>query len=166
LTGVVNAAHGPRAIAALALVLGVLGLVAVVLAIKLAAARGEEARRAEILQAAREHATNVTTYDFASIDADTARVLAAAAGDFKTSYQAGAARLKAVVLRNRSVAAGSVLEAGIVSAGRDAARVLVVGDTTVTAATARQPQVRPFRMQLQLVRRGERWLASDLRFVG
>jgi Mce-associated membrane protein len=166
LTRFVNVAHSGRVVVALAVVLASLGVLAVVLTVQLSGARSRETRRAEILRAAREHAANVTSYHYASIDADTSRVLAGAAGGFKVSYQAGAARLKTVVVQNRSVAEGTVLEAGIVSAARNSARVLVVGDTSVTDVSHGQPRVRPFGMRLDLVREDGRWLASDLRFVG
>ena len=61
---------------------------------------------------------------------------------------------------------GEVLDAGIVSDDADSARVLVVADSTVTNAAQPQPQKRHYRMQLDLVRSGGRWLVSDLQFVG
>ncbi len=67
---------------------------------------------------------------------------------------------------NQAVSNGEVLEAGIVSDDDDSARVLVVADSTVTNAASEQPQKRHYRLQMDLVRDGDRWLVSDLQFVG
>ena len=59
-----------------------------------------------------------------------------------------------------------MLDAGIVSDDADSARVLVVADSTVTNSADAKPSKRHYRMQLDLVRHGSRWLVSDLQFVG
>ena len=59
-----------------------------------------------------------------------------------------------------------MLEAGLVSLDDDSARVLVVADSTVTNAAGSDPQRRHYRLQLDLARHGQRWLVSDLQFVG
>jgi Mce-associated membrane protein len=63
------------------------------------------------------------------------------------------------------VSVGDVLEAGIVTSDSDSARVLVVVDSKVTNTATTGSQVRHYRMQLDLTRRGDRWLTSDLSFV-
>jgi Mce-associated membrane protein len=165
LTGFVNLARSSRLITGLTIVLVVLLLASLLLAMRLADARADRARREAILHAAREQATNLTTYDFANFDSATARVLFAATGDFRTSYESGARRLKILVEQNRSVARSDILEAAIVSADQNSARVLVVGDAQITEG-AGAAQIRRFRMQLDLVHTDGRWLSSGLRFVG
>jgi Mce-associated membrane protein len=59
-----------------------------------------------------------------------------------------------------------VREAGLGRHDPDSARVLVVADSTVTTAAGPSPQKRHYRLQLDLVRDGDRWLVSDLQFVG
>jgi Mce-associated membrane protein len=161
----VNVAHNCRVIGALACVLAGLTAASILLAVQLAGDRSEQARRVAVLQAARQQATTVTTYDYANFDAATARVLAGATGGFKATYLSGAGRLKSLVEREKSIARSDILEAGVVSVSRNSARVLLVGDVQV-ASGAQPPEVRRFRMQLDLVRTGGRWLTSDLRFVG
>jgi Mce-associated membrane protein len=165
----------PRNSQSLLLALLGLGVVAVlvvvvVLAMRLHDARAEDHRREEILQSARQQGVNITTLDYRSVDRDLSRVLAQSTGTFRKEFKAGTKDLTDVVVKNKAVATGEVLAAGIVTADSDSARVLVVADQTVgnsaTDTGTAQQQVRHYRMQLDMVRSGNRWLTSTLTFVG
>jgi Mce-associated membrane protein len=141
--------------------------VVVVLAMQLQDSRAEDQRREAILQAARQQGVNITTLDHRSVDKDLKRVLDLSTGTFRKEFQAGTKDLTDLVVKNKAVSTGEVLSAGIVTADSDSARVLVVADSTVSnSANSAQKQVRHYRMQLDLVRRGDRWLTSTLTFVG
>lgn len=133
---------------------------------RLAAASARDDRRTEVLAAARQQAVNFTTLDYRHLDRDLGRVLAGATGDFRRQFKAGTKDLSALVTKNQAVSRGEVLDAGLVSEDADSARVLVVADSTVTNTADTTPQKRHYRMQLDLVRQGSRWLVSDLQFVG
>jgi Mce-associated membrane protein len=156
------------------LLLGLLGLgtvavlaVVVVLAMQLQDARAEDQRREDILQAARQQGVNITTLDYRSVDKDLSRVLAQSTGTFRKEFESGTKDLTDLVVKNKAVSTGEVLAAGIVTADSDSARVLVVADATVgNSASSDQQQVRHYRMQLDMVRSGNRWLTSTLTFVG
>ncbi len=154
------------------LLLGLLALAAVVavvaavfLANRLGDVADEEARRQEILQTARQQGVNITTLDYQTVDQDLQRVLELSTGTFRKEFRAGTKDLTDLVVKNKAVSTGEVLEAGIVTADSDSARVLVVADSTVSNGASAQPQVRHYRMQLDMVRRGDRWLTSTLTFV-
>lgn len=132
----------------------------------LSSASARDDRRTAVLAAARQQAVNFTTLDYRRLDRDLGRVLAGATGHFRRQFEAGTKDLSALVTRNQAVSRGEVLDAGIVSDDTDSARVLVVADSTVTNIADRTPQKRHYRMQLDLVRQGSRWLVSDLQFVG
>jgi Mce-associated membrane protein len=133
---------------------------------RMSAADEREQRRTEVLQAARQAAVNFTTLDYRRLDRDLGRVLAGATGEFRSQFEAGTKDLSELVTANQAVSKGEVLEAGVVSDDADSARVLVVADSTVTNAAESEPQKRHYRLQLDLVRDGERWLVSDLKFIG
>jgi Mce-associated membrane protein len=133
---------------------------------RMSAADEREQRRTEVLQAARQAAVNFTTLDYRRLDRDLGRVLAGATGEFRSQFEAGTKDLSELVTANQAVSNGEVLEAGVVSDDADSARVLVVADSTVTNAAESEPQKRHYRLQLDLVRDGERWLVSDLKFIG
>lgn len=141
-------------------------IITVVAGMKLFGARAEQSRRSDIRNAARQHALAFTTFDHRHFDTDVNRVLTAATGEFKESYQAGAEGLRDLVATNRAVSTGKVLDVGIVSAAADTARVLVAADAVVTNTASKDPRNRHYRMQLDLTRRDGRWLVSDLQFVG
>ena len=129
-------------------------------------AADHDARRTAILAAARQQAVNFTTLDYQHLDRDLGRVLRGATGDFRKQFRSGTKDLSTLVTQNKAVSRGEVLDAGLVSSDDDSARVLVVADSTVTNAADPKPQKRHYRMQLDLVRHGDRWLVSDLQFVG
>jgi Mce-associated membrane protein len=154
----------------LLVLLAAVGVAAVVLATtswsRTADAADHDARRTAILAAARQQAVNFTTLDYRHLDRDLGRVLHGATGDFRKQFRAGTADLTSLVTQNKATSEGEVLDAGIVSDDADSARVLVVADSTVTNSADAKPTKRHYRMQLDLVRDGSRWLVSDLQFVG
>jgi Mce-associated membrane protein len=133
---------------------------------KWAEGRSTAARYDAVLASARQEALNFTTLDYRSISDDVARVLAGSTGSFHKQFQDSEANLKTLAARNKSVSKGSVLEAGIVSSEPTKARVIVVADSMVSNVNTSTPQPRHYRLQLDLVLQGGRWLTDDLQFVG
>jgi Mce-associated membrane protein len=125
-----------------------------------------QARRQDILSAARQSALNFTSLDYRHYDRDSANVLKGATGDFKKQFSAQTHDLTELVAQNRSVSEGQVLDAGIVRSDAHSARVLVVADSRVTNIAAPKGEARTYRLQLDLVHRDGRWLTSDVEFVG
>lgn len=125
-----------------------------------------EDRRQAILAAARQSALNFTSLDYRHYDRDSKNVLSGATGDFAQQFSAQTAELTKLVAANKSVSEGQVLEAGIVRSDSRTARVLVVADSKVTNVSAPQGTSRNYRLQLDLVYEGGRWLTSNVEFVG
>ncbi|MFD9219541.1 hypothetical protein ACFWDI_05810 [Streptomyces sp. NPDC060064] len=128
--------------------------------------RAQEHRNQDILAAARQSALNFTSLDYRHYTRDSTNVLKGATGDFKEQFAAQTAELTKLVAANKSVSEGQVLEAGITRADERKARVLVVADSKVTNTAAPQGQARTYRLQLDLVHEGGRWLTSSVEFVG
>ena len=126
----------------------------------------KDTRRQDILSAARQSALNFTSLDYRHYDRDSAHVLESATGDFKKQFSAQTQDLTKLVAENRSVSEGQVLDAGIVRSDAHSARVLVVADSKVTNTAVPKGEARTYRLQLDLVYRGGRWLTSDVEFVG
>ena len=164
---------GSRSLPIRPLLLGLLVVVAVAAVAlaatsyaRISAAADRSDRREAVLDSARQQAVNFTTLDYQHLDRDLGRVLRGATGDFRKQFRSGTKDLSTLVTQNKAVSRGEVLDAGLVSSDDDSARVLVVADSTVTNAADPKPQKRHYRMQLDLVRHGDRWLVSDLQFVG
>ncbi|MGC0335004.1 hypothetical protein [Streptomyces sp. SLBN-8D4] len=126
----------------------------------------KDMRRQGILSAARQSALNFTSLDYRHYDRDSANVLNSATGDFKKQFSAQTQDLTKLVAENRSVSQGQVLDAGIVRSDAHSARVLVVADSKVTNTAVPKGEARTYRLQLDLLYRNERWLTSDVEFVG
>jgi len=127
--------------------------------------RTEERRRQAVLSAARQEAVNLTTIDSQHLDRDIQRILDAATGEFREQFAAGSNELTKLLAANKAKSTGEVLEAGIVTVDEDSAQVLVVVDTTITNAEEPKGRLSHYRMQLDLVRQGSRWLTTRLEFL-
>ncbi|MEU7432859.1 hypothetical protein AB0B07_18845 [Streptomyces sioyaensis] len=166
-TEAVRAARESRVLPlVLAGVLAVLVVLSGFFGVRLYQQHGEEQRNQDILAAARQSAVNFTSLDYRHYDRDSKNVLKGATGDFKEQFTAQTKELTKLVADNKSVSEGHALEAGIAKAGDTSAQVLVVADSRVTNVAAPQGQARNYRLQLDLVLEGGRWLTSNVEFVG
>lgn len=154
-----------RLLAGLLVLLVLLVAGGVVLGTRWAQASETEDRYDAVLGAARAEALAFTTLDHRTVEEDTQRVLDGATGAFERQFRSSLDQLTALATENESVSTGKVLSAGVVSADEDSARVIVVADSTVSNVNTPSPQPRHYRIQLDLVRRGDTWLTSDLQFV-
>lgn len=141
-------------------------VVAALLAPRVVDARADDARRGEVVQQARQIAVNFTTLDYRTFDEDVQLVLDGATGSFRDEFASGVDSTRDVVTSNEAVSTGTVSEAALVSSDDDSARVLLVVDTEVTNTAAPEPTPRHYRVQLDLARVADTWLATDLQFVG
>ena len=115
--------------------------------------------RASALQAATERTTELTSYDHRTLDADTARVLATATGEFKKDYTATSAQLRATFLSTQAVATAKVVAAGLESADQDRAVAVVAVDQVIVTKDA-PPRTERNRLRMTLVRPDRTWLVE------
>ncbi len=121
--------------------------------------------RAEAVSAARQAMKNFMEVNPASLDTDMQRVADSATGDFKAEFEDDRATLKKTYEEKKIEAHGEVLAAATDArnSDRDSVRVLLVVDQNVKAGTS--SQLRHYRLQLDMVSEGDRWLVSTLSFV-
>ncbi|MET9434099.1 hypothetical protein [Streptomyces sp. NPDC006551] len=160
------ARHGRALTAGLAVVAAVLTATSLWLGHELYERHETERRHQDILAAARQSALNFTSLDYRHYDRDSENVLNGATGEFKKQFAAQTAELTKLVAANKSVSEGQVLDAGIARADARSARVLVVTDSKVSNVSAPEGTARNYRLQLDLVFEGGRWLTSNVEFVG
>jgi len=90
-----------------------------------------------------------------------------ATGDFRAHYVRSARDLAATMQRQRSTLTGHVVSSGVVDVVPDRATVIVATSGTVAnRRTGGQEVPRHYRLRLTLLREGDRWLTSDIAFVG
>lgn len=160
---------------------GVLGLVVVVLVAWLvvfavhgsvaAPGRTHAEERAheftQVRRAAQAEAVAFLTIDYRRMDQVTDRVLAGATGAFKKQYQASAKVLKQTAVSQDSIAKGYVKEIGVGTVDADSATVFVsAGSKVKNKGTKGKFEDRTWRMRFNMTKVGDRWLVSQLEFVG
>jgi len=120
----------------------------------------------EVAEAARVEALAFLTVDHTDMDPLIDAVLAGATGDFAEQYESQRDTLTSEAIRTEATSTGEVVALGVGDLHDDSATVLIAANSTVTnTSTGSSGQVRYYRLRLDLVREGERWLTSDVQFV-
>lgn len=119
-----------------------------------------------VTKAARTETLAFLTVDYRRMDPLIAKVLAGATGTFKQQYSQTKVTLKASAQQSLARSTGKVLAVGISDVDDTNAVVFVAADSKVAnKATKGKPQPRYYRLKLTMVRKGGRWLTSNLQFV-
>ncbi|WP_219460509.1 hypothetical protein [Nonomuraea rhizosphaerae] len=122
-------------------------------------ARADDRRTA--LRVAGEHAINLLTLDYKTVDADLNRLLATSTGLARQEYAAGAAALKSETVKDKVVQHGVVRAAAMVSMTGVTARVLVVADVEIRKEGGKTPQQDGFyRWSMDMTKVEGAWLVS------
>ncbi|MEB3052291.1 hypothetical protein KV112_21600 [Mycolicibacter sp. MYC123] len=114
------------------------------------------------LAVANDYAVALTSIDSAKVDDSYAKVLDGATGGFKDTYSQSAAQLRQLLIDNKAVSHGVVIDSAIRSATRDKVEVLVFVDQSITNAVNPNPRIDRNRVAITMVKIDNRWLASDV----
>lgn len=128
-------------------------------------ARQLAATQTAVVDAAREGATNLTTIDFTSIDADIARILDSSTGTFHDDFASRAQPFIDVVKQTQSMSEGTVTSAGLESIEGDLGRVLVAVSVKTSNAGAPEQEPRAWRMRIDVQRVDGGFKMSNVQFV-
>jgi Mce-associated membrane protein len=121
---------------------------------------------AQVTAAARKETLAFLTVDYKDMDPLIAKVLDGATGTFKEQYERAKVTLKATAQQGQSVATGDVKAVGIGDIDGDTAIAFVAADGSVTnKSTKGRAQPRTYRFKLTMVRKGDKWLTSDLQIL-
>ena len=116
--------------------------------------------RQDALAAGRQYAVDLTTYDFATVDADFQRFARHGTKAFRASYAATIAASEPAIVKAQTRSLGTVVGAGLESYTHDRANVLVAVDQELRSATRPGPTTDRSRIRLTLVWSGDGWLVS------
>ena len=120
----------------------------------------------EVARAARAEALAFLTVDHTNMAPLVDAVLAGATGDFKKQYRSQREKLTSEAERTEATSTAEVVALGVGELDDDSAVVLLAANSTVAnTRTGNEGQVRYYRLRLDLVREGGRWLTSNVRFV-
>jgi Mce-associated membrane protein len=126
---------------------------------------GDQSRidtREEALAAGRQIAVDFAAYDYRHIAEDFKRVADESTGEFHKQYLTQSTGVHDLIVKAKSVSTAEVAGAGVVSSDPDKATVVVALNRTVSNTSLDQPQQDSFGLQIVLVLKGERWLASEV----
>ncbi|WP_332642727.1 hypothetical protein [Aeromicrobium sp.] len=130
-----------------------------------AEARAEQ--YADVTRAARSETLAFLAVDHKKMDQLTKRVLDGATGEFKKQYQASLKSLKEAAVTQESISKGRVDQIGLGDVDGDSASVFVAASSKVqNKGTKGKVEDRSWRMKLTMAKVDNRWLVSQLEFVG
>ncbi len=114
------------------------------------------------LQAARDYAGVLTTLDAGHIDDNYRRSLDGATGAFKDAYSQGSAQLRQILIDNKAVGSGVVVDAAVKAATPTTVEVLLFVDQSITNAAIPSPRIDRNRIAMTMQLVNGRWLASKV----
>jgi Mce-associated membrane protein len=114
------------------------------------------------LEVARNYAVTLTSVDDGKVDENFAQVLDGATGEFRDMYSQSAAQLRQLLIDNKAVSHGTVVDAAIKSATKDKVEVLIFVDQSISNNTNPEPRIDRSRVAITMERIDDRWLASKV----
>jgi Mce-associated membrane protein len=114
------------------------------------------------LAVARSYAVTLTSVDTKDIDQNFAQVLDGATGEFKDMYSQSATQLRQVLIDNKAVSHGTVVDAALKSMTKTKVEVLLFVDQSITNAVNPEPRIDRNRVEMTMELVDNRWLASKL----
>lgn len=130
-------------------------------------AEGKAQEYADVTKAARAETLAFLTIDDKRMDALTARVLDGSTGSFKKQYKSSLKALKKAAIDQKSISKGRVDQIGLSEVDSDSATVFVAAGSKVkNTGTKGKFEERSWRIKLTMAKQDNRWLISQLEFVG
>jgi Mce-associated membrane protein len=114
------------------------------------------------LAAAQSYAVVLTSIDANNVDQNFTQVLDGSTGEFKDVYSQSASQLRQVLIANKAMSRGIVVDSAIKSATKTKVDVLLFVDQSVTNTVNPQPRIDRSRVAITMELVGNRWLASKV----
>lgn len=142
-------------------------VVAVWFGIKAIQGFSAERGRINAIESAKVVATDLTTFDVGTAEADTRRLLATTTPEYAGAIEGDRESIIKTLHTAQARSTGTVTEAGVLSYDprNDTAHVLVTVRARVANKWTHGDQARDYRMELTMVDKGD-WLVDGVEFVG
>jgi Mce-associated membrane protein len=114
------------------------------------------------LAVAQSYAVTLTSVDTNSIDQNFNQVLNGATGEFKDMYSQSAAQLRQVLIDNKAMSKGTVVDAAIKSATKTKVELLLFIDQSISNVVNPQPRIDRSRVAMTMELIDNHWLASKV----
>lgn len=117
------------------------------------------------LDTARNYVVALTTVDTKDIDKNFAEVLNGATGEFKDMYGQSSAQLRQLLIDNKAVSHGTVIDAGLTSATKTKVETLLFVDQSISNVVNPDPRIDRLRIKITMELVDNRWLASHVEIL-
>jgi len=114
------------------------------------------------LAVAQSYAVMLTSVDTNNIDQNFNQVLNGATGEFKDMYSQSAAQLRQVLIDNKAMSKGTVVDAAIKSATKTKVELLLFIDQSISNVVNPQPRIDRSRVAMTMELIDNHWLASKV----
>lgn len=114
------------------------------------------------LDTAKSYAVTISSIDTKNIDQNFAAVIDGATGEFKSMYNQSSAQLRQLLVDNKAVSHGTVIDAAVKSATKTNAAVMLFVDQSVSNSGSPEPRVDRLRITMNMELVDNRWLASNV----
>ncbi|MGB3895934.1 MAG: hypothetical protein WA942_16985 [Mycolicibacter sinensis] len=122
--------------------------------------RGIAAASKAALASAQTYATTLTSIDTTSVDDNFAKVVDGATGEFRDMYSQSATQLRQVLIDNKAMSRGIVVDSAVKSATKNRVEVLLFIDQAITNVANPAARLDRSRAAMTMERVDGRWLAS------
>ncbi|MCV7382454.1 hypothetical protein [Mycolicibacter longobardus] len=112
------------------------------------------------LDSAQSYAATLTSIDANSVDDNFAKVVDGATGEFKDMYSQSATQLRQVLIDNKAMSRGIVVDSAVKSAAKNKVEVLLFVDQSITNAVNPAARLDRSRVAMNMELVDGRWLAS------
>jgi Mce-associated membrane protein len=114
------------------------------------------------LATAQRYAAALTSIDTNNVDQNFTQVLDGATGEFKDMYSQSASQLRQVLIDNKAISKGIVVDSAIKSASKTKVEVLIFIDQSISNVVNPQPRIDRSRVAITMELIDNHWLASKV----
>lgn len=125
----------------------------------------QDRQRRAALELAEQQAVTLVTVNPANVNEQMRELLANSTGDFQRQFDAASPTFERVIKDGKVDSTATVEESGVVRISEDQARVLVALNSKVHNTETNTDEPRRYRLRVDLVKEGDRWLVSNMAFV-
>jgi Mce-associated membrane protein len=114
------------------------------------------------LVTAQNYAVVLTSIDTTKVDENFTQVLDGATGEFKDMYSQSASQLRQVLIDNKAMSKGIVVDSAVKLATKSKVEVLLFVDQSITNSVNPEPRIDRSRVAITMELIDNRWLASNV----
>ncbi|MFA5711020.1 mce associated protein mas1a [Mycolicibacterium sp.] len=117
----------------------------------------------QAVSTARDYLVAMASFDYQDLDANKGAITADSTPEFAQKYDEMVAALRDIVVTSKGVAAATAEHVAVERLDDESATVIGFVDQQVTNVTAPEGNTQRYRMLVELVRDGDRWIVNDVK---